>query len=412
MTGLLLHYAGLDEVPWRQILKPGVLIAGALVAAVMFLVAVPYRLGTLEAASLLPATLLRRYGWEADHFVVGVLLPVVVLIVLSGVAVVARRRGSRVAALLVAYLIFFGVGFEITRVSLAKHWAVQKGELLLYPWKTFRNELNAAPSPTIALSRDLQSYFHMSATTRSSLGRLALGRRDFRVVSVRHLPANADVAIASRYAYETWRRQVPALAATASFDPAGFLVLVRPKAAAEQAARLRRQQLTAGLTLEHREKSLEERLDDLRFNRDPEARDNLLQGILDSLQGPDRGKSIGLRHLQGDQLRAVALSPDGWTDGVRPAGLIVKNLDESPSVQELMLAVHAEAPEYPIRVFVDDGEQVETVRFDRSETRKIELRPVPSQSLRLFIIWSEKAWSPGNNDQRQLGVRILGPVQQ
>ena len=250
----------------------------------------------------------------------------------------------------------------------------------------------------------------MSAITRTSIGRLALGRRDFGVVSVGHLPANADVAIASRYAYDTWRRQTPALAAAASFDPAGFLVLVRPKAAAEQAARLRQQPLTAELTLEQREKSLEERLDDLRLNRDPEARDNLLQRILDSIQGPDRGNSIGLRHLQGDQLRAVALSRDGWTDGVRPAGLIVKNLDESPRVQELMLAVHAEASEYPIRVFVDDGEQVETVRFDQSETRKIELRPVLPQSSRLFIIWSEKAWSPGSNDRRQLGVRILGPA--
>ncbi len=410
MTGLLLHYAGLDEVPWRQILKPAVLIPGALAAAVLFLVVVPYRLGTLEAANLLPVTHLRRYGWEPDHFVVGVLLPAVVLIVLSGLALVTGRRRARVAALLVAYLAFFGVGFEITRVSLAKKWPVQMGELLLYPWQTFRNELNATPWHTIALSRDLQHYFHMSAVTRSALGHLALGRRDFEVFSVGRVP-DADVAIASRYAYDTWRRQTPALAATASFDPGGFLVLVRPKEAAEQAAGQRQQQLTGGLPPEHREKSFEERLAELRLHRDPEARSDLLQAILDRFEGPDL-RDLGLQALQGDRLRAVALSPDGWTYGVRPAGLIVRNPDERPWVQELRLSVGAALPEYPIRVFVDDGDQVETVRFDQHGSRKIQLRPVPERSSRLIIVWSDKAWSPRNkNAERRLGVRIRASVQ-
>jgi hypothetical protein len=414
MTGLLLHYAGLDEVPWRRMLQPRVLIPAAVAAAVVFFVAVPYQLGTLEAASFLPVAFLRRYGWQPDHFLVGVVLPAVVLIAVSGVALVASRRRVRVTALLVAYLMFFSVGFELTRAGLAKRWAVQKGELLLYPWKTFRSELDAAPSRVVALSRDLGSYYRMSGTARGGLGHLALGRRDFSVVSAGRLPATLDVAIASRYAYDEWRLHTPALAraleATASFDPDGFLVLVRPKEAAEQAARLRQQRIADGLPPEPRLKSLKQRLDDSRSSRDAEAREELLQAILDSLQGPGRGRSIGLRHLQGEQLRAVALSPDGWTQGDRAAGLIVENGDESPLVQELTLAVHADSPDYPIRVFVDDGEQVETVRFDRRGSRKIELRPVPARSRRLFIVWSEKAWAPARNEQRKLGVKILGPV--
>ena len=417
MTGLLLHHAGLDEVAWRQVLKPGVLVPGALAAAVLILVVIPYRLGTLEAASLLPVTLLHRYGWEGDHFVVGVLLPAVVLIVLSGLALVAGRRRARVAALLVAYLAFFGVGFEITRVSLAKKWARQTGALLLYPWQTFRNELNATPWRTIALSRDLQHYFHMSAVTRSALGHLVLGRSDFHVVSVRSVPTGADMAIASRYAYDTWRRQMPALAATATFGPGGFLVLVRPKEAAEQAAHPRQQQSTDGLPPEHREMSIMERLAELRLHRDPEARSDLLQAILDRLQGPDLrdhlGRPLGLQALQSDRLRAVGLSRDGWTYGVRPAGLIVMNPDERPWAQELTLSVGAAQPEYPIQVFLDDGDLVETVRFDQPANRKIQLRPVPERSSRLIIVWSDKAWSPRNkNDQRELGVRIRAAVQQ
>ena len=414
MTGLLLHHAGLDEVPWRKALQPGVLVPGALVAAVLVLVAVPYRLGTLDAASLLPIALLQRHGWEPDHFVVGVLLPAVVLIALGGVALVASRRRAWVTALLVAYLAFFGVGFEITRASLAENWAEQVSDLLLYPWQTFRNELNTTPSQTIAISRDLQGHFQMSATTRSSLAALALGRQDLHVVAVDHLPTNADVALASRYTYDSWRRQTPALEATASFDPAGFLVLVRPKEVAEHAARQSRQQLSGGPPPEPREKSLEDRLEDLRLHRDPEARSKLLQGILDSLGGPvDPGRSIGLHYLQGDRLRAVGLSRDGWTDGVRSAGLIVKNPDDRASVQELNLTVRAAASEYPIRVFVDDGEQVETVRFDQGGTRRIRLRPVPQRSSRLVLVWSDKAWSSSNtNDSRRLGVRIRAPARQ
>ncbi len=396
MTGLLLHHAGLDDVPSKDLLAPGVLIPGALALAVVFWVAVPYRLGTLEPASLLPDVLSSRYGWEPDHFVVGVLLPVVVLAVLSWVAPVAGQRRVQVAALVVAFVAFFSVGFEITRASLAKRSAVQTGELLLYPWKTFDDELAASPFRKVALSRDLQWRLHMSATTRTSLARLALRRRDVHVVLAREqLPADADVAIGSRYAYSAWRQRAPALAATASFDPGGVLVLVRPQEAAEQAARLRREK-----SLEER---LGERLGELRFNRDPEARDSLLQGLLDS-------KSIALRSLQGDRLRAVALSPDGWTHGSRPAGLIVENPDESASFPRVRLAVNAPPPDYPIRVFVDDGDGIETVLFDERGIRKVELRPVPPRSSRLFIIWSEKAWSPEGQDSRQLGVRVLGPA--
>lgn len=372
---------------------PGVLIPTALVAAIVFIVAIPYRLGTLEAAGFLPVALLRRYGWEADHFVVGVLLPAIVLIVVSWVALVVSRRRARVAALLIAFTVFFGTGFEISRASLAKHWAVQKGELLLYPWKTFHDELNAVPARKIVLSRELQWRYHMSATTRSALARLSLRRPDLDITLARDLPADAEVAIASRYVYRQWRRRLPALAATASFDPAGLLVLVRPKEATEKAAEL---------IHEHRGKTVEERLAELRSDRDPKARERLLQEILDN-------NSSSLRPLWSDQISAVALSLDGWTHGTRPAAILVENVKEDPSVHRIKLAVNAKVADYPIRVFLDDGEEVQTVVFARSGRRDIELPPVPPLSTRLFIIWCDKAWSPEGKDARQLGVRIIAP---
>ena len=103
----------------------------------------------------------------------------------------------------------------------------------------------------------------------------------------------------------------------------------------------------------------------------------------------------------------MELSPDGWTAGVRPAGLLVTNSGDDTLVQELRLSVDAKAGEYPIRVFVDDGGQLETLIFERPEEKYVELPPVRPRSERLFIVWTDKAWSPEGSDTRQLGVRSL-----
>jgi hypothetical protein len=412
MTGLLLHHAGLDDIPWRRTVAPGFAVPVTLATAVVFLVLVPYRLGALEIAGLLPMALLRRFGWEADHFAVGVLLPVVVLVAWTALTLVAGSRRARVAALLVAFLVFFGVRFELGRASLVEHRAAQQSELLLYPWRTFRDALQSAPSRTVALSRDLKSHFDMSAPTQSSLGRLALGRSDLRVITVGRFPANVELAIASRYSYDAWRREVPglapALADTATFDPAGFLVLVRPREAAERAASGAAPLPDAPSELAPR--SLDERLESLKLLTEPEAHAEVLREILDRLRGPDRGRSLGLQHVEGDRLRAVGLSPDGWTDGVRAAAVIATNPGDHPAIQELRLAVNADSSQLPIDVFVDDGERVTTVRFERRGLRTVELGSLPPGVSRLFVVWSGKEWSPAGDDARRLGVRILGPA--
>lgn len=405
LTALLLNHAGLDEVPWRQALRPAVLVPTALAAATVLLVVVPYRLETLDPASLLPVDLLSRYGWQPDRFVAGVLLPAVALSVLGALVLVVHRRRARVAALLVAFLLFFGVGFEVTRTSLTRNWTAQRSALMLHPWRSFREQLDATAWDTIALSRDLRSYFRMvPPTTGGSVASLALDRTHFRVFTTDEVPVDVDAAIASQYVYDEWRQRLPELAATASVEPSGFLVLVRPKEAAERAGG----RLGPRTGNETARQGLPERLEQLKLERDPVARAELLREILDHLEGPDRvGRAFDLRFLRGERLRAVGLSPDGWTDGVEPAGLILKNTTDGPLVEELLLTVRAPASYYPIRIYVDDGETVETVRFDKGRTRRIRLRSVPRGESRLVLVWSDKAWPPRKeSDPRQLGVRI------
>jgi hypothetical protein len=400
-VGLLLHYAGLDAIRGREMLKVGFLVPVALAAAVIFLVVVPYRLGTVDADAFLPVDRLQQYGWDPDQFLVGVLAPAIFLTAVAGAALVAGRQRGRLVALVILYLAAFGVGFEVSREGLTKRFAPQVGELLLYPWRTFRAELNAIPAHSVALERGLRSYYNMSAGTQS-LADLALGRLDVHVVSVNDVPTAADAAIASRHTYERWVGQAPELAATATFDPLGFLVLVRPKEASERADGT--PPSTGELPIEQWGVSLGERLAWVGRHRDPETRNRLLQWMLDSLESPS---PLKLQALQGERVQTVGLTPDGWTNGTQPAGLVLRNLDPRPLARELSLTVGAPAPEYPIQVSIDDGVQLETVRFEEAGTVTIRLRPVPPRSTRLIVIWSDTAWtSATNRDRRQLGVHV------
>ena len=68
MAGLLLHDAGLDDVPWRTFFTPGVLLPGGIAAAGVLLLLVPYQSGDLDAASILPVDWLLRFGWTPGAF--------------------------------------------------------------------------------------------------------------------------------------------------------------------------------------------------------------------------------------------------------------------------------------------------------------------------------------------------------
>ncbi len=249
MAGLLPHYAGLDALRWRTLLRPAVLLPTGLAAALAVFVLLPWRLGELSATAVVPAELVRRFGWRADHFVTAVAVPLLLFAATAVVAFAARRRRYRVAALVVAYLVAFGPGFELTRASLAKKIAVLKSDLLLYPWRTFREQLDAHRPGTLAFSPDLQWRYGMSAPTRRSIGRMVLDHPTLQVSHAREMPKSVHAAIVSRPAYDLWRRQRPGLAPylerTAVWDGAGVLVFLRPLEARQLAAAERRRQREA-----------------------------------------------------------------------------------------------------------------------------------------------------------------------
>lgn len=231
MAGLLLHDAGLDDVPWRTFFTPGVLLPGGIAAAGVLLLLVPYQSGDLDAASILPVDWLLRFGWTPEHFALGVLAPAALLAGVGVAALVVGRREGRVVAMLVVYCVLFGPGLASTQVSLAQHRAALHGDLLLYPWRVFRAELGGEGPISVVLSRDLFDRYRMSAHTRASLAKLVLRRRDVKVRYSGDLPREADLAIASPATYRAWRDELPALEATAVRDRNGFLVLVRPRLA-------------------------------------------------------------------------------------------------------------------------------------------------------------------------------------
>jgi len=235
MAGLLAREVGLEEVSWTQFGAPRVAIPAALAAAFLVFVALPYRAGLTGAAELVSASRVARFGWQPAQFLDGVAAPALVLAALAVFALVAACREARVAALLLAVLAAFGPGVVANRAALSARWAAQSGDLLLYPWREFGDAIRAARPRRIALSPDLFTQYRMAHRARTAVARLAVGRRDFRVRLDGNLPRSADLAIASPAAYERWRQEMPALAATAERDRSGFLVLVRPKQAAAAA---------------------------------------------------------------------------------------------------------------------------------------------------------------------------------
>jgi hypothetical protein len=228
-VGLLARHAGLGEVSWRQLAAPPVAIPAALVAAVLSFLVIPYQAGTVAAAELVPAGLVGRYGWSPERFVAGVAAPALVLAAVTLFALVAASREARVAAVLLALLALFGPGFAVNARALAARQAIQTGDLLLYPWREFRAELDAAQPRKVHLSMDLYARYGMAHRARSAVAGLALGRERIGVGLDHALPPGVDFAIGSPAAFERWVAERPELAATAVRDRAGFLVLVRPE---------------------------------------------------------------------------------------------------------------------------------------------------------------------------------------
>ncbi len=114
----------------------------------------------------------------------------------------------------------------------------------------------------------------------------------------------------------------------------------------------------------------------------------------------------GKVELLGGLIMAVGLTRDRWTEGDEPAALVVTNSLDTALVPELRVGCHAGPDELPLTATVDDGQEPLIITFDQPGEREVALTPVPRHSRRLFIISTDRTWTPGSSDPRQLGVSL------
>ena len=114
----------------------------------------------------------------------------------------------------------------------------------------------------------------------------------------------------------------------------------------------------------------------------------------------------GKLELLGDLVVAVGLTGDRWTESDNPAALVVTNTFDDPVVPRVSLGCHAAPDELPITATVDDGQNLRDITFDEPGIKQVDFTPVPHHSRRLFMITTDKTWTPGNGDDRQLGVQL------
>ena len=154
----------------------------------------------------------------------------------------------------------------------------------------------------------------------------------------------------------------------------------------------------------------------------PGAEERALLAILQAIRaGPERSERrlLERRVLErarvpgggglplGEDVLVVGSSPDYWTRGTSAAGIVVSNPGPSPKIVQLRLACLAEGADLPIVASVDDGELVRKFRFEKPGFQAITLTPVPPRSDRLFLVWTDRDWSPGGRDKRRLGVKLF-----
>ena len=130
-------------------------------------------------------------------------------------------------------LVLFGPSFHRVIQTVNPRLLAQRGELLLYPWETFRDELESARPETIVVPPELWRVYHMVGQhkTREKIAQIFFRRRDLRMWQSRDLGPDVDYAIAAPDIFKTWRRQIPGLRNTAVYDPSGRFALVQPRRA-------------------------------------------------------------------------------------------------------------------------------------------------------------------------------------
>jgi hypothetical protein len=212
-VGALFYWLGIEDGSWRRLLSPRVFAPLIAASAVLILLINPARIGELIPGS----------SWEMAGIWAGWLLVAAAIVVLLA-------RSARPAAMVLLLLALFGPGFVLVHQSLAQRFLKQRGDLILYPWVTFREEIEAARPKTVAVAPELWNAYRMigKRATRQTIARSFFRRQDLAIPQVTKIGPDVTYAIAGHSALPAWRQQIPRRMNNAVFDTSGRLALVGP----------------------------------------------------------------------------------------------------------------------------------------------------------------------------------------
>ena len=135
----------------------------------------------------------------------------------------------RLALALIATLAFLGVSFQQSAKELSHRYNAQRSERVVYPWRVFREEIEAVTPALVQVAPDVVWRLHMIGGHPNTIAMIFFDRADGFVALDGAVPREVELAIASRHSYRRWAGDFPGLAATATFDSSGELVLLRPR---------------------------------------------------------------------------------------------------------------------------------------------------------------------------------------
>ncbi|MCH9646721.1 MAG: hypothetical protein K0U98_00705 [Deltaproteobacteria bacterium] len=114
-------------------------------------------------------------------------------------------------------------------------------------------------------------------------------------------------------------------------------------------------------------------------------------------------------HIAGANLVAVNLTSDRWTRGTQPTAVAARNPTAQPQEIRLRLACVAESQDLPVTAWIRQGETRQEIPFFEAGTQEVNLGTLAPGEIRLFLIHTDKAWTPAGKDRRRLGVKIFPP---
>ncbi len=214
--------AGLEDQPWSRLARPMFVIPIVLVASFVSFVVVPLRAEWLVAPENV-----------ATQAALATFLSVASLVGLIGVcgALIWLRGQTRLAVLLVCLVGFFGPGFHLTQRGLHRKLSVQRGNLILYPWIAFEDQIVSLRPRRLTISQDVVRRYGMTGQriTRNRLARMYFRRIHLKVAETRTLYPDLECVISDHESYDTWLNQTPELLETAVSDGSGQFRLIGPQ---------------------------------------------------------------------------------------------------------------------------------------------------------------------------------------